>query len=142
MNFALFSGVMIFLGFVMLKSFNYFMSKKWRKTHKNREIYPKNKFIQYFIEKGYSNELIEVAYDVLCKSIKIKEPKFYPEDNLHTMYFKTDLELKDIISEVCLKLKIRYPKEKDWKAYKEQYGQITDFEGFVRYLQLRVDGEI
>jgi type II secretory pathway pseudopilin PulG len=109
---------------------------KLRLLNQNRGEMSKDAFIDFYMDKGYTEKAISFLYDEVQKNLTRKNFPLHPDDNLHSDYFLHRDYLKEVAIRTFRAVNYRSPNiEEERKLNRsgsaDTFEQILDFSQMV-----------
>ena len=101
---------------------------------KEREPFNLNAFKAAAKLNFVSDELISAVIKHLLIFVKISDFAFYADDDLRHLLKISNIEIKDLLTDVCLELNLVQPLIEDIKKYESRKGKLTSVGDLIRFM--------
>ncbi len=121
-------------GILFISLFSNGRSKIIRQLRKEREAVSLDAFYQEFEKENLSRDITKTIYHKVQAFLKMDKFVFHANENLKEILKLDKEEVRDIITDVCTKLNINYPRFQDLESYQEEKGEITTIKEMIYFI--------
>jgi len=121
-------------GFIIIALFEKKRHNITRKLAAERKAISPDEFYHLLNNTSFSKTIVRAVYDKVLHFMKMKQCYIFPEDNMKEMLLLDEDEIKDFITDVSIKLDLKYPRLKQLTDYQEKYGEINTAKDIVRFV--------
>jgi len=122
------------LGFVVIGLFEKKRGKIAKKLAAERTAISPEEFYGLLNNSTYSKTITLAVYNKVLHFMKMKKCYLFPEDNMKEVLLLDEDEIKDFITDVSIKLDLKYPRIKQLTDYQKEHGDINTAKDIVRFV--------
>lgn len=116
---------------------NSLRKRKLLKISDNRPILNRFAFFERMESQGFEYHKIVATYDAVYDLLQLEDFSVYPEDDLLKLYKFDDMDIHEMIEELCEKLEVNFPSTEQCEEVFQSNGENFDSVYILKLLHLR-----